>query len=195
MENLKTVVAAFDEFSRAQQAVEALLLRKYDPTDISVVAGEAKRSPGADGDVAQEEEDDSSVGGIRRPGTVGASGMLGLVASLTALSIPGVGPILAAGPMLGLLTGATVGAAKEGVAGLVDALKQTGVTERDAHDYAHIICNGGALVLVRAAPHNADEIAALLRNLGNVDIERVRRRAVPGDYPEGGLGGDRSAAE
>jgi hypothetical protein len=195
MEDMRTVVAAYAEFSRAQQAVEALLLRKYDRADISVVAGEAKRSPGADGGVPREE--DSTEGGIRRPGTVGASGFLGLLASVSALTLPGVGPILAAGPMLGLLTGATAAAVTDGhgVAGLVAALKTTGVPEDDARDYTNIVCNGGALVLVRAAPHHAEDIAALLQNLGNVDIERVRRRAVPGNYPEGGLGGDRSAAE
>jgi hypothetical protein len=194
MEDMKTVVAAYAEFSQAQQAVEALLLRKYDRADISVVAGEARRSPGAGGDIPRDEE--SNEGGIRRPGTVGASGMLGLIAGVSALTLPGVGPILAAGPMIGLLTGATAAAVTDGhgVAGLVDALMKTGVTEDDARDYTNFIRDGGALVLVRAARHHAADIAALLENLGHVDIERVRRRAVPGDYPEGGLGGDRSAA-
>lgn len=190
MENMKTVVAGFTEFSRAQQAVEALLLRKYDRADISVVAGEAKRSPSAGGDATSDEH--TSEVGVRRPGPLGASGMLGVVAGLSALTLPGVGPILAAGPMLGVLAAAATDA--KGTTGFVDALKDTGVTDEDAREYANIVSHGGALVLVRAAPHHAESIAELLRNLGNVDIERVRRRAIPGDYPEGGLGGDRSAA-
>jgi hypothetical protein len=194
MDEMKTVIAAYDEFSRAQQAVEALLLRKYDRADISVVAGDVKRSPG---DVAGVEGDLLPEDGVppKAATTTAVSGsMLSLVVSMSALSLPAVGPLLAAGPMLGLLAGAA-STETGGFESLVSAIRQTGAPEEDAREFANFVCRGGALVLVRTAPHLAERVAALLKDLGHVDIERVRRRAIPGDYPEGGLGGDRSAAE
>lgn len=182
---MKTVIGVYDTFSRTQDAVQALLLRKYDRADISVIASESSRTrPG-------EEEAGSTTPGA----TSAAGGVLGVLAGAAALSIPGFGPILAAGPMLGVLTAATAAAATDdaGLGGLVAALQQIGAPEDDARMYAEAVRRGSALVIVRTPPHLADRVAALLRDLGHVDIERVRRRAVPGNYPEGGLGGDRPA--
>lgn len=200
MDEMKTVIGVFDTFSQAQDAVEALLLRKYDRADISVVASEPRRSRsvGAGSHEKKEEEDiERPSTGTREVSSASASGMLGLIASSAALTLPGVGPILAAGPLLGLLTGATAGAVTDraGVDGLVSALRQVGAPEEDARVYTDIVRDGGALVIVRTLPRLAPRIAALLQDVGHVDINRVRRRAVPGNYPTGGLGGDRSAAE
>lgn len=198
MDEMKTVIGVFDTFAKAQDAVEALLLRKYDRADISVVASEPRRSRSVGAESHEKAEDiERTSTGAREVSSASASGMLGLIASSAALTLPGIGPILAAGPLLGLLTGATAGAVTDraGIDGLVTALKQVGAPEEDAHVYTDIVRDGGALVIVRTLPHLAPRIAALLQDVGHVDINRVRRRAVPGNYPTGGLGGDRSAAE
>jgi hypothetical protein len=70
---------------------------------------------------------------------------LGLVAGLAALAIPGVGPIIAAGPIFTALTGAGIGAA---AGGLIGALANTGMPEEDARIYAEEVRRGGVLVIV-----------------------------------------------
>ena len=96
-------------------------------------------------------------------------GAAGLVVGLMGLAIPGIGPIVAAGPIAAALAGAGVGAV---AGGLIGGLTGVGVSEDDASYYAESVRRGGALVTVRADDSRADEAASLMRNHGAVDIER-----------------------
>ena len=96
-------------------------------------------------------------------------GAAGLVVGLMGLAIPGIGPIVAAGPLAAALAGAGVGAV---AGGLIGGLTGAGVSEEDANYYAESVRRGGALVTVRADDARADEAARIMRSHGAVDIER-----------------------
>ena len=82
-----------------------------------------------------------------------AGGVLGLLAGIGALAIPGVGPLIAAGPILAALSGAAVGAATGGVVGGLIGL---GIPEIEARIYEGKLKTGNYLVSVHA--HDSDEV-------------------------------------
>jgi hypothetical protein len=127
-------------------------------------AGLTDRARDRDGTV-----DDASgaAAGAVTGGVVG--GAAGLAASLMGLAIPGIGPIIAAGPIVSLLTGAGVGAV---AGGLIGGLTDMGVSPSDAEYYAEAVRRGGALVTVRADDARADRAADIMRSHGAIDIER-----------------------
>jgi hypothetical protein len=77
-------------------------------------------------------------------------GALGWLAGIGALAIPGLRPLLAAGPLLGLLSGVGVGAT---VGGLTGALIGLGRPEYEAKRYEGLIKNGGILLSVHSDNH------------------------------------------
>ena len=79
-----------------------------------------------------------SAGGV-------AGGVLGLLAGIGALAIPGVGPFIAAGPIMAALSGAAVGAALGGIAG---ALVGMGMPEYEAKQYETKVKDGNILISV-----------------------------------------------
>jgi len=112
--------------------------------------------------------DTSAAGtGAVTGGVVG--GAVGLAVSLMGLAIPGIGPIVAAGPIVATLTGAGVGAV---AGGLIGGLTEIGVSRRDAEYYAEAVRRGGALVTVRADNARAARAADIMRAHGAIDIER-----------------------
>src|SRR6185369_7778006 len=72
-------------------------------------------------------------------------GTLGLLAGIGALAIPGVGPFIAAGPIMGTLAGAGAGGA---VGGLIGALVGMGIPEYEAKRYEGRVREGGILLSV-----------------------------------------------
>jgi hypothetical protein len=113
--------------------------------------------------------DDASgaAAGAITGGVVG--GAAGLAVSLAGLAVPGIGPIIAAGPIVSLLTGAGVGAV---AGGLIGGLTDMGVPRPDAEYYAEAVRRGGALVTVRADDTRAERAAEIMRSHGAIDIER-----------------------
>jgi hypothetical protein len=118
---------------------------------------------------ARDEADDASgaATGAVTGGVVG--GAAGLAASLMGLAIPGIGPIIAAGPIVATLSGAGVGAV---AGGLIGGLTDMGVSKTDAEYYAESVRRGGALVTVRADDARAERAADIMREHGAIDIER-----------------------
>ena len=129
-------------------------------TDESVlVARDRKR------DVADDAS--GAAAGAVTGGVLG--GAAGLAASLMGLAIPGIGPIIAAGPIVATLSGAGVGAV---AGGLIGGLTDMGVSKDDAEYYAESVRRGGALVTVRADDSRAERAAEIMREHGAIDIER-----------------------
>ena len=97
-------------------------------------------------DFAAEKETKAPEGTAAGAG-VGAvvGGTLGLLAGIGALAIPGVGPLIAAGPIMGALAGVGAGGA---VGGLVGALVGMGIPEYEAKRYEGRVKEGGILVSV-----------------------------------------------
>ena len=122
------------------------------------------RNRGVDG---RADDGSNAAAGAVTGGVVG--GAAGLAASLMGLAIPGIGPIIAAGPIVSLLTGAGVGAV---AGGLIGGLTDMGVSRPDAEYYAEAVRRGGALVTVRADDARAERAAEIMRSHGAIDIER-----------------------
>jgi hypothetical protein len=164
----KTIVGSFDSFEEAQEVLRDLQQRGYSRDDISVIANNAtgKYSSPSEGptisDVGAGSATGAAAGGV-------LGGAAGLVVGLMGLAIPGIGPIVAAGPIAAALAGAGVGAV---AGGLIGGLTGVGVSEDDASYYAESVRRGGALVTVRADDSRADEAASVMRNHGAVDIDR-----------------------
>lgn len=169
---IKTIVGSFDSFNEAHQVANDLRAAGFLDSDISIVANNAAGEYRDDPRVTTTKEDGSATAKGAVTGAV-VGGGAGLAASLAGLAIPGIGPIIAAGPIVATLAGAGTGAV---AGGLIGGLVDLGVPESDAHYYAESVRRGGALVTVRADQSRADEVTDILRNHGAVDIEgRVER--------------------
>src|SRR5919107_162446 len=177
----KTVVGLFDDRAAAQNAVRELTAEGFRGDEVSLVS---KRPDGKGVEVEYVEEDghkqvEDMAKGAGTGAAIGAGAALLL--SLTALSIPGIGPVLAAGPLAALIAGAGVGAA---AGGLVKGLTRLGVEDDDANTYAEGLKRGGTLVTVNTDNHHADLAVNLMRRLGAVEIDK---RAA--EWREGGWQG------
>jgi hypothetical protein len=177
----RTVVAIFRNFQHANDAVRELVDHGFKRDDISIVAHNSQDAAGytttgrtaAEGTVADETGAGAGVGA-----GIGAAigGIGGLLVGLGALVIPGIGPVIAAGPLavaLSTLTGAGVGAVAGGVTGgLLGALIGLGVPEEEAEYYAEGVRRGGVLVTVQADDSNAEQITNLLNRHDPLDIDQ-----------------------
>ena len=165
----KTVVGLFDDRAAAQNAVRELAAEGFRGDEVSLVS---KKPDGKGVEVEYVEEDgreqiEDMAKGAGTGAAIGAGAALLL--SLTALSIPGIGPVLAAGPLAALIAGAGVGAA---AGGLASGLTRLGVEDDDANTYAEGLKRGGTLVTVNTDNERADLAVNLLRRLGAVEIDK-----------------------
>jgi len=167
---LKTVVGLFDTFEQAQSASYQLETAGIPRNDISLVASNANGQydkyanahPGA-----TTTEKPSNVGPDAGAGAV-IGGGIGLLAGLGLFAIPGFGPVLAAGWLASLLTGAGIGAV---IGGLIGALTWVGVTREDAAYYNEGVRRGGTLLAVKAQDNMADRVAQIMTDNGAVNID------------------------
>jgi uncharacterized protein (TIGR02271 family) len=95
-------------------------------------------------------------------------GLAGLLLGLGAFAIPGVGPIIGAGPLAAALTGAAIGAAG---GGLLGALVGWGIPETEAGYYAEGVNRGGTLVAVRTQDNMVDHVVSIMDRYNPVDID------------------------
>ncbi|AIQ18094.1 low temperature-induced protein [Paenibacillus sp. FSL H7-0357] len=136
------IVGVFDTEQEATRAIEGLQSRGVSNDEISVITrdrDELKSISDDTGTMAPE----GVATGAATGGVVG--GITGLLAGIGALAIPGIGPILAAGPIVATLTGAAIGA---GAGGLVGGLIGLGIPEDEAKEYEGYVDSGKILVLV-----------------------------------------------
>jgi hypothetical protein len=122
--------------------LEALRAAGFRNTDVSVLLSE---NAGTKDFVHQKET--KAPEGATTGGTTGAvvGGVLGWLAGIGALAIPGIGPLIAAGPIVGMLAGAgAVGVA----GGVVGTLVGLGIPEYEAKRFEGRVKNGGTLLSV-----------------------------------------------
>jgi uncharacterized membrane protein len=135
-------VGYFDTEEEAIEAIEDLKRQGYRAEDISVLSkskGETEKVTEETGTLASEAVLTGAVAG----GALG--GFSGVLAGIGALAIPGIGPIIAAGPVVAGLTGAIAGA---GFGGMAGALVGVGVPEEKAKEYETHFNEGKILVVV-----------------------------------------------
>jgi len=168
---MRTVVGLFDRFEDAQQAVRALLDANFTKEDINLIASDANGDFKRYIDANPQGEGQNVADGAATGAGVGAvlGGLGGLLLGLGVLAIPGIGPVLAAGPIASALIGAGAGAVTGGVVG---ALVDLGIPEEHAKAYAEGIRRGGTLVTVRTPDNQSDQAVQILERFHPVDINR-----------------------
>jgi hypothetical protein len=151
--------------TEAEGAVDELLAQGFRNEDISVLLQDNAGTK----DFAHEKETKAPEGttaGVVAGGAIG--GTLGLLAGIGALAIPGIGPFIAAGPIMGALAGIGSGGV---VGGIIGALIGMGIPEYEAKRYEGRIKEGGILLSVHC--DNSDWIGRakdLLKRTGADDV-------------------------
>src|SRR6202045_2611667 len=138
------VFGIYSSYGQVESAVNALKAAGFRNTDISVLFPENVGSK----DFAHKKETKAPEGATAGAGTgIVLGGALGWLVGIGALAIPGLGPFIAAGPIMAALAGAGVGSAVGGVAG---ALVGMGIPEYEAKRYEGRLQKGGILVSVHS---------------------------------------------
>jgi len=138
----KSVIGIVETQIQAERIVDELQQRGVSSSDVSVLFPDKRGTK----DFAHEHNTkapEGAVAGVGAGGVIG--GTLGLLAGIGALAIPGVGPLIAAGPLMATLSGAAAGAAVGGIAGGLIGL---GVPEYEAKTYEGKIKSGNILIAV-----------------------------------------------
>ena len=167
------VFGIYKTSAQAEQAVDRIAAAGFSANDISVLLPDNQSSK----EFAHEKNTKAPEGtttGVTTGGVLG--GTLGLLAGIGALAIPGVGPFIAAGPIMGALAGLGVGGA---VGGLIGALVGMGIPEYEAKRYEGRIKDGGVLLSVHC--DSSEEITRakeLLKQTGAEDISSAGEKAV-----------------
>lgn len=163
----KTVVGFFSELNQAEKLVRDLKTLGLGGDKINIVGRDpwAGQGPGFE---QVHSRPDSARGGAL------LGGAAGFLAGVLTLAVPGVGPVVVAGPLFAGLVGSAAGAAAGAITG---ALKQKGIPEDEAEQYAEGVKDGGAVVLVTVEEDRVDDVARAMQDDGAVDIDtRVPRK-------------------
>jgi hypothetical protein len=159
------VFGIYQDRMRAEQGVDSLLDAGFRGEDISVLMADNLGTK----DFAHEKHTKAPEGaatGATAGGVVG--GTLGLLAGIGAIAIPGVGPFIAAGPIMGALAGIGTGGV---VGGLIGTLVGVGIPEYEAKRYEGLVKQGRVLLSVHC--DNSDWVSRakdLLEQSGAQDI-------------------------
>jgi hypothetical protein len=173
----KAVIGIVDSEAQAETAVSELQrLANIPSRDISVVLPDRR----AAAEFASEHHTKAPEGAVLGSSAGGIlGGTLGLLAGIGTLAIPGIGPLIAAGPLLATLSGVAAGAAVGGISG---ALVGMGIPENEARGYEGRLRAGGVLVAVHTESL-AEQRAArdILDRVGAHDIDVRGDSTVPGE--------------
>ncbi|UNC91850.1 general stress protein [Candidatus Contubernalis alkaliaceticus] len=155
-----TVIGVMKDHSRAEEAVRSLREKGFNENEISIVAKDEGQKNEGQGDLSYSEQNlaDGSVTG----GALG--GVAGLLMGAGALLIPGVGPIIAAGPLAGALTGVVTG-------GIAGGLIDFGIPEERGRHFEERVKQGDILVAIKTNENKVDTAASILREYGAKDVE------------------------
>lgn len=167
------VFGIYKNSAHAESAVDRLSAAGFSNNDISVLLPDVQSSK----EFAHEKNTKAPEGtttGVATGGAVG--GTLGLLAGIGALAIPGIGPFIAAGPIMGALAGLGVGGA---VGGLIGALVGMGIPEYEAKRYEGRVKDGGVLLSVHCdTSEEVSKAEDLLKQTGAEDISSTGEVAV-----------------
>jgi hypothetical protein len=146
----KSVFCIATTRAQAEDIVSRLKSASFSSDDISVLFPDKDSTR----DFAHEKNTKAPEGAVAGAGTGGViGGTLGWLAGIGALAIPGIGPFIAAGPIMAALGGAAVGAAAGGITG---ALIGMGIPELEAKRYEGKVKAGNLLISVHT--DDSDEI-------------------------------------
>lgn len=161
----KSVLGIYASVAAADRATDALVNAGFPSSAVSALLPENLGSK----PIATEKATKAPEGAAAGAGTGAVlGGALGLLAGIGALAIPGVGPLIAAGPIMAALAGLGVGGA---VGGLSGALIGLGIPEYEAKRYEGRIQKGGILLAVHC--DTSDEIKRAKEIMKNTNAEDI----------------------
>ncbi len=156
----KIVIGVFQDQDSAENAIHDLKSRGFEK-EISMVARDDEGGGQEGGTGGGMGGHDLTTGGM----TGGAlGGLAGLLMGAGALLIPGIGPIIAAGPLAAGLTGVVTG----GVAG---GLIDFGIPQERGDFYEEQVRQGSILVTLKSSSEKVDQAASILRDHGAHNVE------------------------
>jgi hypothetical protein len=170
----KSVFCITTSRDQADQIVDRLKTANFSNNDISVLFPDK----GSTRDFAHEKNTKAPEGAVAGAGTGGViGGALGWIAGIGALAIPGVGPFIAAGPIVAALSGAAVGATIGGIAGGLIGL---GIPEIEAKRYEGKVKAGNILISVHTeSSEEITEAKDIFTQAGAEDICTTGEASTP----------------
>ena len=172
----RTAVGYFHDRGMADRAYDALRAAGYDKDDISIMGRGAE---GGTGLAADTDRGDVSAGEGAATG-----GIVGLLLGAAAMLIPGIGPIVAVGPLAAGLAGAVTGGVTGAVVGgITGGLVHMGVPEEEARWANERFSSGGYLVTVRTDDGSYGKARTILSTAGGEtsgeNVQAVGRSTIP----------------
>ena len=159
------VFGIYTSSENAERAVDSIIAAGFESSDISVLLPDT-RSTKEFAHHKDTKAPEGTTAGVTAGGVIG--GTIGVLAGVGALAIPGVGPFIAAGPIMAGLAGLGVGGA---LGGLVGALIGMGIPEYEAKRYEGRVKGGGTLLSVHCdTSEQISRAKALLKSTGAEDI-------------------------
>jgi hypothetical protein len=168
----KAVFCIARTYPQAETIVDNLKLSGFLNNQISVLLPDNEGTR----DFAHEKHTKAPEGAATGAGTGGVlGGVLGWLAGIGSLAIPGIGPFVAAGPIMAALGGAAVGAT---VGGLTGALVGLGIPEYEAKQYEGKLRQGNILISVHSENSTeADKAKKIFEKAGAEDIASATEKA------------------
>jgi len=154
----QTIIGVFTSRSNAENAVNSLRQQGFTNEEINIIS---KKQEGDDESGNAFEEDDI-LDGTLTGSTLGGIG--GLLLGAGALVIPGIGPIIAAGPIAGAISGAIAG-------GITGGLIDWGIPAEESHHYEQEVVQGSVLAIVRTDSGKVNSVAQILRQNGAKEVK------------------------
>ena len=170
----KAVMCIVERRDLAETIVSQLQAAGFALNDVSVLFPDQQGTK----DFAHEHNTKAPEGAVAGAGTGGVlGGTLGLLAGIGALAIPGIGPFIAAGPLLAALSGAAIGA---GVGGVTGALVGLGIPDIEAKKYEGKLRGGNLLIAVHGETSEVRDKAKKIFEANRAhDICTVSESSVP----------------
>src|SRR6266404_5965004 len=160
--------------SQAERIVERLQSSGFPNSEISILLPDREGKHDI-GHVKATKAPEGATTGAATGGVAG--GVIGLLAGIGALAIPGVGPLIAAGPIMAALSGAAVGATTGGIVG---GLVGLGIPEIEAKRYEEKLKKGNYLIAVHThESKDVDRAKHIFKTAGAEDISTVSEASAP----------------
>ena len=161
-----TIAGFFHTRSDGEAAQDALLAAGFARNRVSFVAGDTRgHETPALGPIKNVEGDTE----LAQDAFLGSG--IGLIVGVIAVFIPGIGPLIAAGPLAGAIAGLSVGA---GAGGLIGLLKDHGVSDEEADFYAEGVRRGGVLITVQYSDADEEKRARdIMQKHGAIETEKL----------------------
>jgi hypothetical protein len=162
---MDTLIGLFKRHSDAEKAVMAFVDQGINSNKVSILTQE-------NGSIRKN----NNNGKISSETGAALGGLVGLLAGISALAVPGIGPVLATGSIANSLAktagfSSAVGGVRPMVGDLVGTLTKLGIPNEEAEFYLNRIKQGQVLVMVGTSAGNSDMVKEILNGAGAEDME------------------------